>query len=169
MITLIVAASDNNVIGKNNELLWHLPKDFKRFKKLTTGHPIIMGRKTFDSLPGILPQRPHIIISRKRDLVMEEEECTVLNSLENAIKLAYAKDENPYIIGGGEIYKKAIKIADKIELTRVHTHINGDAFFPEIDPQIWTLVTEDFHSKNEKHPYDFTFLTYTRKTSLFLH
>jgi len=126
MLTLIVAASENNVIGKNNTLLWHLPEDFKRFKKLTTGHNIIMGRKTFDSLPGVLPNRNHIIISRKRDLVIEN--CAVINSLKNAIRLAYAHDEKPFVIGGGEIYAKAIEIADKLEVTRVHTTIEFQNF-----------------------------------------
>jgi len=161
MLTLIAAASENNVIGKNNELLWHLPNDFKRFKELTSNHYIIMGRKTFDSLPGILPNRHHIIISRKRDLIIEN--CTVVSSLQNAIRLAYANDEHPYIIGGGEIYKKAIEIADKIELTRVHTDIDGDTFFPVIDSNIWQLTFDELHKKNEKHKYDFSFLTYTRK------
>jgi len=161
MLTLIVAASENNVIGKNNTLLWHLPEDFKRFKKLTTGHNIIMGRKTFDSLPGVLPNRNHIIISRKRDLVIEN--CAVINSLKNAIRLAYAHDEKPFVIGGGEIYAKAIEIADKLEVTRVHTTIEGDAFFPEIDPNTWSLVAKDFHEKDENHQFDFSFLTYERK------
>lgn len=161
MLTLIVAASENNVIGKDNDLLWHLPNDFKRFKKLTTDHNIIMGRKTFDSLPGILPNRHHIIISRKRDLIIED--CTVVSSLKNAIRLAYAKDEQPYVIGGGEIYKKAIELADKLEITRVHTIIEGDTYFPEIDTNIWSLTMEEFHKKCDKHKYDYSFLTYTRK------
>ncbi len=165
MLTLIVAASENDVIGKNNDLLWHLPNDFKRFKKLTTGHHIIMGRKTFDSLPGILPNRPHIVISRKRDLTIED--CTVISSVENAIRLAYAKDEQPYIIGGGEIYNKAIKIADKLEITRVHTSIEGDTFFPSIDPSVWVLTAEEIHKKDEKHKYDYSFLTYERKKPKF--
>lgn len=161
MLTIIVAASENNIIGKDNDLLWHLPVDFKRFKQLTTGHPIIMGRKTFDSLPGILPKRPHIIISRKNDLFIEK--CTVVSSLENAVAVAYKNDTQPFIIGGGEIYKEALKIADKIEITRVHTTIEGDTFFPEIDPEIWQLEFEEFHEKDEKHKYDFSFLTYVRK------
>lgn len=160
MLTLIVAASDNNVIGKNNELIWHLPNDFKRFKKLTTGHQIIMGRKTFDSLPGLLPNRSHIIISRKRNLLINE--CKIVSSLENAIRLAYASDPNPYIIGGGEIYKKAIKIADKLEITRVHANFDGDTFFPEIDPEIWKLTAEQINKKDDTHKYDYSYLTYEK-------
>lgn len=161
MLTIIVAASENNVIGKDNDLLWHLPIDFKRFKQLTTGHPIIMGRKTFDSLPGILPKRPHIIISRKNDLFIEK--CTVVGSLENAVAVAYKNDTQPFIIGGGEIYKEALKIADKIEITRVHTTIEGDTFFPKIDPEIWQLEFEEQHKKDKRHKYAFSFLTYVRK------
>jgi len=165
MLTLIVAASENDVIGKNNDLIWHLPNDFKRFKKLTTGHHIIMGRKTFDSLPGLLPKRPHIVISRKRDLIIEG--CKVINSLQNAVRLAYAQDEQPFIIGGGEIYKKAMPIADKLEITRVHTTLEGDTFFPEIDLLLWKLTAEEFHKKDAKHKYDYSFLTYKRRNPRF--
>lgn len=161
MLTLIAAVSDNNVIGKNNDLIWHLPNDFKRFKKLTTGHQIIMGRKTFESLPGLLPNRTHIVISRKRDLTINK--CKVVTSLKNAIRLAYASDTNPYIIGGGEIYKQAITIADKLEITRVHTSVEGDTFFPEIDPTIWQLITEKNIKKDDSHKYDYSYLTYERK------
>lgn len=165
MLTLIVAASENDVIGKNNALIWHLPNDFKRFKKLTTGHHIIMGRKTFDSLPGLLPKRPHIVISRKRDLIIEG--CKVINSLQNAVRLAYAQDEQPFIIGGGEIYKKAMPIADKLEITRVHTTLEGDTFFPKIDLLLWKLTAEEFHKKDAKHKYDYSFLTYERRNPRF--
>ena len=124
MITLIVAASDNNVIGKDNDLLWHLPNDFKRFKRLTSGHCIIMGRKTFESLPGILPKRTHVIITRQPNYKVEG--CVVVSSLEAAIKEALKIDDNPFVIGGGQIYKQALQIADRIELTRVpvsYTHL----------------------------------------------
>ncbi len=161
MLTLIVAASENNCIGKNNDLLWHLPNDFKRFKKLTTGHPIIMGRKTFDSLPGILPKRPHVIVSRQKNLIIDQ--CTTRSSLTEAIKYAYTLNKNIYIIGGGEIYKQSIEIADRIEITRVHTQIEGDTFFPVIDNNKWELIFEEFHEKNKKHQFDFSFLTYKRK------
>jgi len=164
MLTIIVAASENNVIGKNNALLWHLPTDFKRFKKITTGHPILMGRKTFDSLPGILPNRPHVIISRKKDLFLEK--CTVVSSLDDAIVVAQKNHKQLYIIGGGEIYKQALKIADKIEITRVHTNIDGDTFFPKIDTSSWSLTFEEFHKKDDKHKYDYSFLTYNRKNNI---
>lgn len=161
MITLIAAASENNALGKNGDLLWHLPDDFKRFKALTTGHCIIMGRKTFETFPKPLPNRTHIIITRQIDYFADN--CLIVNSLEEAIERAKTTDENPYIIGGGEIYHLSMEIADKIELTRVHAHFeNADAFFPEISDN-WKLIFSEYHPKDERHAYDFTFETYVRK------
>lgn len=162
MITLIAAVSENNALGRNGELLWHLPEDFKRFKALTTGHCIIMGRKTFESLPKLLPSRTHIVITRQSSYAPEG--CIVANSLKEAIEKAKTIDDNPYIIGGGEIYHLALDIADKIELTRVHaTFDDADAFFPEIPQSKWRLVHSQKVSKNEQHLYDFTFETYVKK------
>ena len=163
MVTIIAAAGENNALGKNNELLWHLPNDFKRFKKLTSGHCIIMGRKTFESLPGILPKRKHIIITRNSKFTVDSEQCIVVNSLEKAIEITKEEDDNPFIIGGGEIYKQSLKYADCIELTRVHSPFEADTFFPEIDHKKWKLVEEQFFRKDSKHQFDFTFLTYKRK------
>ncbi|TDP58635.1 dihydrofolate reductase [Flavobacterium dankookense] len=157
MIILIAAISKNNEIGKNNQLLWHLPDDFKRFKTLTTGHYIIMGRKTFESFPKPLPNRTHIIISRQKNY--EVENCIVVSSLEEAIKVC-PKNEDIYIIGGGEIYKQSIDFADKLEITVVDHNFEADTFFPEIDENKWKIDFEEFHPKDERHLYDFTFLTY---------
>ena len=157
MIILIAAISKNNEIGKNNQLLWHLPDDFKRFKTLTTGHYIIMGRKTFESFPKPLPNRTHIIITRQKNYAVEN--CIVVSSLEEAIKVC-PKNEDIYIIGGGEIYKQSIDFADKLEITLVDNDFEADTFFPEIDENKWKLDFEEFHPKDEKHLYDFTFLTY---------
>lgn len=158
---MIAATAENNALGKNNDLVWHLPDDFKRFKKLTSGHPIIMGRKTFESLPGKLPNRRHIIITRQKDYHVDDD-CVVVNNLTEA--LAFAKnDAQPFIIGGGEIYKLAMEVAEKIELTRVHATFEADTFFPEIDLNKWTLVNEEHHEADEKHDYSFTYLTYIRK------
>ncbi len=163
MLTIIVAAAENNAIGKDNDLLWHLPIDFKRFKKLTTGHHIIMGRKTFESLPGMLPNRTHVIITRQKDYI--QENCIVVNSLEEAITYT-SSDTQPFIIGGGEIYKQAMEVADCIEITRVHEAFEeADTFFPEIDLKNWKLESEDKHLKDEKHKFDFTFETYKRSTN----
>ncbi len=160
MIVIIVAASENNIIGKDNDLLWHLPKDFKRFKALTTGHPIIMGRKTFQSLPGILPNRKHIVVTRNKNY--SKEGVIVVASLEKAIAVAKKESEKIYIIGGGEIYKQSMEVADIIELTRVHADIKGDTCFPEIDMDSWKLSKSEKVAKDQKHKYDFTFLTYHR-------
>ena len=160
MIITIAAIGINNELGKDNQLIWHLPNDFKRFKALTTGHYIIMGRKTFESFPKPLPNRTHVIITRQKNYTVEN--CIIVDSLEKAIA-ACPKDEDIFIIGGGEIYYQSIEIADKIDLTRVHTTIEADTFFPEIDTNTWELVFEEFHAKDEKHEYDFTFLTYVRK------
>lgn len=160
MITIIAAASTNNALGKKNALLWHLPSDFKRFKQITLDHYIIMGRKTFESLPKLLPNRTHIIITRQKEY--HQEGCMVVSSLENALKIA-KKEETVFVIGGGEIYRQAIEIADKIELTRVDGFFEADTFFPEIDLDKWDLVFEEFHKKDEKHLYDFSFQTYIAK------
>lgn len=159
-ITLIAAASENNGLGKDNTLVWHLPDDFKRFKALTTGHCIIMGRKTFESFPKPLPHRKHIVITR--DSEYHREGIIVVNSLEEALSHTH-DDPQPFIIGGGEIYHLSMEIADKIELTRVHARVDADAFFPEINPDQWTLIAEEYHPQDDKHKYDFTYQTFYKK------
>lgn len=160
MLTMIAAASENNALGKDNDLVWHLPDDFKRFKRLTSGHHIIMGRKTFESFPKPLPERTHVVITRKDDY--KPDGAVIVNSLEEAVRVSKL-DEQPFIIGGGEIYKMGMEIADRIELTRVHGKFDADTFFPEIDEGKWKLVKEQFHGKDEKHDYAFTYLTYERR------
>lgn len=159
-ITLIAAAAENNALGKDKDLVWHLPDDFKRFKELTTGHYIIMGRKTFETFPKPLPNRTHVVITRQKDY--HPEGAIVVHSLEKALEVA-KDDEQPFIIGGGEIYKLALSKSDKIELTRVHETFEADAFFPEIDEKNWELTNSSFHPKDEKHAYSFTYLTYERR------
>ncbi len=162
IVTIIAAAAENNALGKNNDLLWHLPDDFKRFKKLTTGHSIIMGRKTFESFPKPLPNRKHIIITRDKNYSINHKDCIVVHSLKTALNLT--KNEYlTYIIGGGEIYKQAIPFTTKIELTRVHADFEADTFFPELNLNDWKLVFKEYHPKDERHKYNFTYLTYTKK------
>ncbi|WP_438967107.1 dihydrofolate reductase [Flavobacterium sp.] len=161
MLILIAAAAENNALGKDNDLVWHLPDDFKRFKSLTSNHYIIMGRKTFESFPKPLPNRTHVIITKQTNYKVPEG-CIVVNTLNDAIATA-PENEDVFIIGGGQIYKQSINIADKIELTRVHTSVEADTFFPEIDEKIWEVVQSEFHAKDEKHAYDFTFLTYVKR------
>lgn len=156
---MIAAAAENNALGKDNDLVWHLPDDFKRFKELTTGHYIIMGRKTFESFPKPLPNRTHVVITRKKEY--KREGAVVVHSLKDALELA-SEDPQPFIIGGGEIYELALPKADKIELTRVHGSFEADAFFPEIDENKWKLVSSSFHPADSRHNYAFTYLTYER-------
>lgn len=160
-ITLIAAAAENNALGKDNDLVWHLPDDFKRFKALTSGHFIVMGRKTFESFPKPLPNRTHIIITRQKEYKVPEG-CIVVDSIEEALKICQNQQE-VFVIGGGEIYKQSLSIANKIELTRVHTVVEADTFFPEIDLSQWKLVEESYHPKDEKHQYAFSYLTYLKK------
>lgn len=158
-VTLIAAASENNIIGKDNKLIWRLSDDLKHFKELTKGHFVIMGRKTFESMPKALPNRTNVIITRKTDY--KAENAIVVNSLEKALKVA-ENDNQPFIIGGGEIYKLSMEIADRIELTRVHTSIEGDTSFPEINLEKWQEVKNEKRLKDEKNEYDFSFLRYDK-------
>ncbi len=160
MITIIAAAGINNELGKDNNLVWHLPDDFKRFKKLTTGHHIIMGRKTFESFPKPLPNRIHLVITRNKDY--QPEGAIVVHSMEEALIIA-KEDEQPFIIGGGEIYKLGMDVADKIELTLVNNPFKADTFFPEIPLEKWDLIAEEYHDKDEKHKFEFTYQTFVRK------
>lgn len=159
-ITIIVAASENDAIGKDNDLIWSLPNDLKRFKKLTSGHCIIMGRKTFDSFPGLLPNRKHIVIS-KNPTASFPEKVTLVNNFKDALKEAF-HDDNPYIIGGGQIYKLAMDYSDKIELTRVHGEFKADTFFPKINENEWKLINEEFNDKDERHQFSYTYKTYLK-------
>jgi dihydrofolate reductase len=159
-VILIAAAAENNALGKDNQMLWHLSDDFRRFKTMTTGHHIIMGRKTFESFPKPLPNRTHIIITRQHDF--HPEGCIVVGSMAEAINAAPA-NEDVFVIGGGEIYNLAMPLADTIELTRVHSTFDADTFFPEISADDWRLESEEYHPKDEKHQFDFTFQTFIRK------
>lgn len=161
MITLVAAAGENNELGKNNDLPWHLPDDFKHFKKITSHHFIIMGRKTFESFPNPLPNRVHIVITSDRNYA--KEDAVVVHSLDEALEKAQSKKDT-FIIGGGEIFKLALPIADKIELTRIHgTFPDADTFFPEFSKDDWKLISEEKHEKDDKHNYSFTFETWVKK------
>jgi len=159
-LTIIVAAAENNAIGRGNQLIWHLSDDLKRFKTLTSGHHIIMGRKTFESFPKPLPNRTHIVITRQKDYTAPDG-VIIVHSLEDAIDAAKS-DKQPFIIGGGQIYEQAMNLADKIELTRVHEDFEADAFFPEIDTTVWKETHNVFNKKDTDHDYEFSFITYER-------
>lgn len=161
-VTIIVAADEHNAIGRDNKLIWHLGEDLKRFKSLTSGHHIIMGRKTFESFPKPLPNRTHIVITRQ-DEFKAPDGVIVVNNLEDALD-ASRSDSNPFIIGGGEIYKQAMPFADVIELTRVHHRFeNADTFFPEIDETIWRITNKESFDKDAQHDYPYSFITYKKK------
>ncbi len=161
MITIIAAVAEQNALGKDNQLIWHLPADLRRFKKVTSGHPIIMGRKTFESLGRPLPNRTNIVITRNKDYHLDG--IVVAHSLEGAIEKAQQIDEQIFIIGGATIYKKAIEIADFLDITHVHHSFEADAFFPEIDTSIWEEVTNESFKADEKNKYNYSFVRYQRK------
>jgi dihydrofolate reductase len=161
-ITLVVAASENNAIGKDNQLLWHLPKDMRFFKNTTWALPIVMGRKTFESMGSkLLPGRLNIILTHQKELQISGAE--VVNSLEAAIVLAEKNDyKELMVIGGGQIYEMAMPLASKIWLTRVHTKIEGDTFFPSLG-MCWEKQVVESHHADEKHAFDFDFECWQRK------
>jgi len=160
MLTIIAAVANNNALGKNNDLIWHLPADLKRFKEVTRGHHVIMGRKTFESLDKPLPNRTSIIITRNTDYVAEG--CIVVNKLSEAIEAA-RPDENPFILGGAEIYKQAMEFADVLDLTFIHHEFEADAFFPEIDLLVWEETKRQDFKADEKNKYDYSFVQYKKK------
>ncbi|MCF6167219.1 dihydrofolate reductase [Lutibacter sp.] len=159
MITIIAAVAENNALGKDNKLIWHLPADLKRFKKVTANHHVIMGRKTFESLGKPLPNRTNIIVTHNTNF--SAENCIVVNSLQQALK-AVKNDENPFILGGAEIYKQAIEIADKLDITFVHHKFEADVFFPEIDKSVWKETRREHFDADEKNKYDYSFVTFER-------
>ncbi len=160
-LTIIVAAGENDALGKDNKLIWHLSDDLKRFKSLTNEHHIIMGRKTFESFPKLLPNRTHVVITSQVNYKVPEG-VVVVNSLENAIRMV-KNDKQPFVIGGGEIYKQAMDLANKIELTRVHSNFEADTFFPKIHTSKWKEIHNTFHNKDDNHEYAFSFITYLKK------
>lgn len=161
-IALVVAASTNNAIGKNNQLLWHLPNDLKFFKNITWGFPVIMGRKSFEAVSKPLPGRTNIVITRNRDWKADGV-ITALDMKDAIEKAVETNARQIFIIGGGKIYEQAMPIADTIYLTRVHTIIDGDTFFPVIDEGEWELVSNDDFSADEKHVYAYSFQVWKKK------
>lgn len=162
MLKILVAFDENRVIGKNNTLIWQLPADLKRFKALTTGHVIIMGRKTFESIGRPLPNRTTIVISRQTDLQIEG--VILANSVEEAIlKAKSITREDIYIVGGAEIYTLSLPLADQILVTQLHDIFEGDAFFPEISPEIWEVTEKERGITDEQNTYQFSYITYSRK------
>ena len=159
-LTIIVAADTNDTIGKDNKLIWHLPDDLKRFKKLTSGHHIIMGRKTFESFPKPLPNRTHIVITRQADYKVPSG-VIVVNNMDDALDAA-SNDQQPFIIGGGEIYNQTIHLADKLYITHVDANPEGETHFPEFDPSKWRKTEIMHHPKDDVHNFSFTICVYDK-------
>ena len=164
-IAIIVAVSKNGVIGKDNQLIWRLSDDLKNFKRLTTGHVVVMGRKTFDSIGKPLPNRINVVISRQKDLQIEG--CLIANSLENAFGIARKNakhDEEIFVIGGEDIYRQALPFSDRVYCTEVEAVVEGDAHFAPLDMKVWFELLRDNFSANEKNEYNFSFAIYERKS-----
>lgn len=162
MLSIIVAVANNNVIGKDNKLIWHLPEDLKRFKKLTTGHNIIMGRKTFESLGRVLPNRKHIVLCNDANLKIDNENVEVLNDI-NLLDKYINSDEENFVIGGATIYKLLLPKADKLYLTKINENFEGDVYFPEIKQEEWKAISKEKGIRDDKNPYDYEYINYVRK------
>ncbi len=162
MLSIIVAISKNNVIGKDNKLIWHLPEDLKRFKKLTTGHTIIMGRKTFESLGRVLPNRKHIVITNNANMQIEDENVELIHDIKMLNKFINSEEEH-FIIGGATIYKLLMPYANKMYITRINEEFEGDLYFPELDKKVWKEIEREKGIRNEKNPFDYEYVTYIRK------
>lgn len=164
MLSIIVAiAASNNAIGKDNSLLWHISEDLKRFKEITSNHKILMGRKTFESLPGILPNREHIILTRDKNFNVDSDKVTIINNIEDAIKYYKDSNEEIFIIGGGEIYKEFLPLANKLYLTKVYKDFDADTFFPQINLDEWKVIHTSETKIDEKSGLNFEFIDLLRK------
>jgi dihydrofolate reductase len=163
ILSAIVAVADNNAIGRDNTLPWHLPDDLKFFKNTTMGKPMLMGRKTFESLKGILKNRLHIVISQQKDLQLPKG-VLLYNTIEDGLERMEQEDvEEGFIIGGGMIFEETMHLLDRMYITQVHTTIeDAHAFFPHVDHSHWKLVWEEKHTVDERHAYDFTFQQWER-------
>ena len=162
MLSIIVAVAKNNVIGKDNKLIWHLPEDLKRFKKITTGHTIIMGRKTFESLGRILPNRKHVILCNDMEMNIENENVEILEDISMLDKYIESEEEH-FVIGGATIYKLLMPYAKKLYVTSIYEEFEGDVYFPEISEEKWEVVEREKGLKNAENPFDYEYITFERK------
>lgn len=162
MLSIIAAISENNVIGKDNKLLWHLSEDLKRFKELTTGHTIIMGRKTFESLGRVLPNRKHIVLTRDLSYNIDSDWVKVIHSIDE-LKEYINDEEEHFVIGGALIYNQLLKESKKMYITKIYKKYDGDAYFPRINEEEWNVVEKIPGKKDEENSFDYEFITYVRK------
>ena len=161
MLSIIVAIANNNVIGKDNKLIWHLPEDLKRFKLLTTGHTIIMGRKTFESLGRVLPNRKHVILCNDAEMNVNDENVEILDDISKLKKYKDSEEEN-FVIGGATIYKLLMPYTNKMYVTHINQDFEGDVYFPEISENDWKVIETEKGLKDEKNPFDYEYITYER-------
>ena len=162
MLSTIVAIANNNVIGKDNKLIWHLPEDLKRFKQITTGKNIIMGRKTFESLGRVLPNRKHIILCNDMEMDIDNENVEILDDISKLDKYINSGEEN-FVIGGATIYKLLMPYVNKLYITNINHDFEGDVYFPEIKETEWKEISKEKGLKNDENPYDYEYITYVRK------
>lgn len=162
MLSIIVAVAKNNVIGKDNKLIWHLPEDLKRFKRLTSNHTIIMGRRTFESLGRVLPNRKHVILCNDAKMNIDDENVEILDDISKLKKYIESDDEN-FVIGGATIYRLLMPFANKMYITHINQEFDGDVYFPEISEEEWKIIDREPGLKDEKNPFDYEYVTYERK------
>ncbi|MDT7832361.1 dihydrofolate reductase [Flavobacteriaceae bacterium S356] len=164
MITIIAAIGSRNELGKDNDLIWYLPADLKRFKKVTIGNYIVMGRNTYESIGKPLPNRTTVIITRNKSYT--QEGCIVAHSIEEALEIS-KEQQHVFIIGGAEIYKQCLQndLVDRLDITRVHEQFEADVFFPEIDSKKWEIISREDHEADEKNKFDYSFISYQKKTT----
>lgn len=162
MLSIIVAVAKNNVIGKDNKLIWHLPEDLKRFKRLTTNHNIIMGRKTFESLGRVLPNRKHIVLCNDAELNVNDEKVNIIDDVSKLDEYINSNEEN-FVIGGASIYKLLLPKTEKLYITKINQEFEGDVYFPEIKEDEWKIIEREKGLKDDKNPYDYEYVTYVRK------
>lgn len=163
MLSISVAVCNNNIIGGDNKLLWHIPDDLKRFKENTMGKTMIMGRKTFESLPGILPGRTHVVLTRDKSFKVDSENVIIIHSLEEILSTYSNTEEEVFIIGGGQLYKSTIDHCQKIYLTIVNKDFEGDTYFPDINYDEWDILYSSEEKINPKDDIPFKFIDLTRK------
>ena len=161
MLSLIVAKAKNNVIGKDNQLIWHLPEDLKRFKKLTTGHTIIMGRKTFEWLGRVLPNRHHIVLCNDANMKIDDENVEILEDISLLDKYIKDEEEN-FVIGGATMYRLLMPYCTKMYITEINQEFDGDVSFPEINMSEWKVTEREKGLKDEKNPFDYEYVTYEK-------
>lgn len=160
MTTIIAAIAENNALGKDNDLIWHLPADLIRFRKTTTGHHIIMGRNTYESIGKPLPNRTTVIITRNK--AYKAEGCIIVNSIAEALEFV-KEDETPFIIGGAQIYNEAIEMVHRLDITEVHQTFEADVYFPKIDLSIWKETKRERFEADEKNIFPYSFVSYIRR------